>query len=102
FGGDPAAAKNSRLKPLPQEFATSICPAEVRCLSWAESWPAKQCGTTKPLAFDWCLIRNNAHSTVPSDDPAAAPFSNVDGSFRLRQTAQFSKFETNQLLVDKA
>ena len=64
--------------------------------------PSSRSGTTRPCRWFFYKKQNNAHSAVPSDDPTPAPFSNVETTFRLRPNAQFSKFETNQPLVDKA
>src|SRR5690606_22973354 len=59
-------------------------------------------GTIPPRVVDWFDIRNNAQFTDAGRDPRSQRFSNVEIPFRLRRRAQFSKFETNQLLVDKA
>src|SRR5690606_23615482 len=47
-------------------------------------------------------IRNNAQSAGAGGDRRLRSFSNVEATFRLRRRPQFSKFETNQVLVDKA
>jgi len=58
--------------------------------------------TISRKSSDWLDFRDNAHSAFPIPGRRGPSFSIVDAAFRLRRIAQFSIFETNQSLVDKA
>ncbi len=64
--------------------------------------PSPPAGTMISRAGHCHQFRDNAQFALVAVDPPPASFSNVDISFRLRPTPQILKFETNQLLVDKA
>src|SRR3546814_6983388 len=82
------------------DWSSDVCSSDLCRQDRVAAWEIL--GRFAAQTHDCIDIRNNAHSSIPRRVPHGPPFSNVETTFRLRRRAQFSKFETNQLLVDKA